>query len=134
MRFKAILSLVLTLLFSISIGGAYHYCGGNLSQFKLLARNTHVGCDFSTCNLPGGNNNHFESSCCENILIIMDVDDYQASSKPETYISELLVFNILASELSIAVIESSLSPNFLYSHPPDNLFSVDLSRIQVFLI
>jgi hypothetical protein len=27
-----------------------------------------------------------------------------------------------------------LHRTFFYSHPPDNLFSVDLSRIQVFLI
>jgi hypothetical protein len=134
MRFKTILSLVLTLLFSISIGGAYHYCGGNLSQFKLLAGNTHVGCAMSMCTVQMSESGQLSSRCCEKIQVKMDVDDYQVSSKPETSVFELLVFNNLASELSIAGVEPLLHRTFFYSHPPDNLFSVDLSRIQVFLI
>ena len=124
--------MVLTMLFSISIGGAFHYCGGNLSQFKLLAGNTHLGCVMSECNQNMGN--ELASNCCENILVKMDVDDYQGSLKPETSVSELLIFNNIATKILITGIKTTLSRNYFYKHPPDKLFSVDLRLIQVFLI
>lgn len=132
-KIKAILSALLTLLFSVSIGGAFHYCGGTLAQFKLLAGDTHVGCEMEFCDLTGESDYSLQSNCCNNTLVVMSVDDYQPASKPEVKVVEITVFYTPLHTPLLCVPNSNGINLYCINHPPENITSVDLSRIQVYL-
>ncbi len=132
-KIKAILSALLTLLFSVSIGGAFHYCGGTLAQFKLLAGDTYIGCGTGACELSGNVTPSLQSDCCNNAVVVMSVDDYQPASKPEVKVAEITVFYTPLNTPLLSIPNSEGINLYCFNHPPENITSVDLSRIQVYL-
>lgn len=133
-KIKSICAVLLTLLFSVSAGGVFHYCHGELAGFSLFNAHSDVGCGMSDCELPAEGDFVFTSSCCDGYQVQVVVDDYQVSSKPELLLAELDVLPLFSTCLSNDLtVKHSLGRRF-YAHPPDLLHEVNLSVIQVYLI
>jgi hypothetical protein len=125
---------MLTLLFSVSEGGVFHYCHGELAGYSLLNAHSDVGCGMGDCDLPAEDDFVISSNCCINYQIQIVVDDYQVSSKPDLLLAELDVLALFATFLTTNFsVKHSLGRRF-YAHPPDLLYEVNLSVIQVYLI
>lgn len=125
---------MLTLLFSVSAGGVFHYCHGELAGFSLLSANSDVGCGMGDCELPAEDDFVFSSSCCDGYQVQVVVDDYQVSSKPELLLAELDVLAVFSTCLTTDFYARRSLGRRFYAHPPDLLHEVSLSVIQVYLI
>ena len=133
-KIKAIFAIMLTLLFSVSAGGAFHYCHGELAGFSLLNASQDVGCGMDGCELPADGDFSFSSNCCEGFQVQVEVDDFQISSKPELLIAELDVLEAFSIFLTIDFSAKRSLGRHYYVHSPDLLHEVNLSVIQVYLI
>ncbi len=125
---------MLTLLFSVSAGGVFHYCHGELAGFSLLNAHSDVGCGMADCDLPAEGDFVFSSSCCDGYQVQVVVDDYQVSSKPELLTSELDVLTVFSTFLTTDFYAKRSLGRHFYAHPPDLLHEVKLCVIQVYLI
>lgn len=133
-KLKTILAILLTLLFSVSGGGVFHYCGGELAGFSLTSAHSEVGCGMEACDLPFEEDISFSSDCCDNHRVLMEVDEYQLASKPEWSLAEQDLLKTFSPLLIIGHPVQLLPGRHFYAHPPDLLHEVKLSVIQVYLI
>lgn len=134
-RFTAISLAILILTISFRVSVAFHYCGGQLAQTKLV-----VGHGMASCGMDGSTKNCENKSetnlhrapCCENELAQLTVDDYQAPVSIASSHIDLPVIS-LPFEFIATGYTFSTKGFYFYQPPPDNS-SVSLVLISTFLI
>ncbi|WP_143255025.1 HYC_CC_PP family protein [Alkalitalea saponilacus] len=136
-KIKAISSALLILLFSMSIGGAWHYCGGTPVNFNLTLQNSQPGCAMAGCNILQDSDDamlSYGNNCCKNIYQQLETDNYQISDKPRISCAEIVVFYSLYAEYNFISSENENIHSYFYKHPPDFLYEVDLNIVQTYLL
>ncbi len=134
-RFTAISLAILILTISFRVSVAFHYCGGQLAQTKLV-----VGHGMASCGMEGNDKdcenksatNLHRAPCCENELSQITVDDYKV---PFSIVSSHIDLPVISLPFEFIATGYTYSANgfYLYQPPPDNS-SVSLVVISSFLI
>ncbi len=129
----SLVSIMLTI--TISIGFAFHFCGGKLAQFKIV-----VGYGEATCGMETSNSscqNHLSSSittvpCCQDKFFELTTDDYQQNQKHTPQLYNFSNIEFVAEQTSLK--KEFESDRFQPNRPPPKINSVSLPFIQTFVI
>ncbi len=126
-------SLILGIIMQLGI--ATHFCGGELSQAKMVYGYGKARCGMH-CSIPASNTSQQEPifqklSCCQDFIFTISVDEYQT-------VSQKIIFS--AHQNTHPGENHILTPDFFFintpytSIPPPHTTEVLLPFIQVFLI
>jgi hypothetical protein len=132
-KFLSILMSLLILTSSMNVSLASHYCGGKLKEVTLI-----YGSDFDGCGMEDDadtkacTTDSIDETCCQNHFQELSIeDDYSISGKLDLKANVIALLPVLVSLFSSA---PDVHLNFFSYNPPENLTSVSLSLIRVFLI
>ena len=135
---KRVIAILLSLLIfalSLNVGVAFHFCGGNLAQFKIVS-----GYGKATCGMEGIKDTCESRSypsvgsvpCCQDQFRKIISDDYRPTNKFE---QSLFKFTTIIPQIIYNVFRKRFEfESFICYRPPPLLILVSLPFIQVFLI
>ena len=142
---KKVFSISLLLLFLLSTANLNiirHFCGGRLAEVKLVILNGNVSCGMDSenarCKPSGTPCNSSEGvskkNCCENELTQISItDDYKPASDSELTNLQSLIIAFHSNNI-FTQLQGHVTPIRNYKTPPDDIHSVSLSFIRVFLV
>jgi hypothetical protein len=124
---------LLILTSSMNVSLASHYCGGKLKKVAFTFGSEFGGCgmeedsDTKACDTDS-----IDETCCQNHFQELTIeDDYSLSGNIDLKINVIALLPVLAALFYSA---PNLQQNIFSYNPPENLTSVSLSLIRVFLI
>jgi hypothetical protein len=132
-KFISILMSLLILTSSMNVSLASHYCGGKLKEVAFTFGSEFGGCgmeedsDTKACDTDS-----IDETCCQNHFqeLIIE-DDYSLSGNIDFKANVTALLPVLVALFYSA---PDIHQEFLSYNPPENLSSVSLSLIRVFLI
>ena len=135
---NSILFVLLTLLGSLNLGIAYHYCGGELAQAGIVYGNGQADCGMNCTNTTPlkSDHNHLLNPvpCCTDDFAELDQGEYPFSKVSYSLTSELKPFVTPGTPGSTTLLHGICNNSKICSIPPPLLPEVSLPFIQVFII
>lgn len=134
-RVISISGIFLTILVSMHLGIAYHFCMGDLEQGKVMYAGGNADCGMN-CKNDGNHNaesdKYFKSApCCTDIYTVIHLEEYYPLINNSFFISSFDNYSQGRTSIMPSVIFKRLLSFYL---PPPLLSKVFLTFIQVFII
>ena len=142
-KFLSILLLLLFLFGTANLSVIRHFCGGRVAEVKLsilgdasCGMDTNKGACASNdfCGSSAGSTGFSKKPCCENELTQISItDNYKPASNSELTNLQSLIIAFHSNNI-FTQLQGHVTPIRNYKTPPDDIHSVSLSFIRVFLI
>ncbi len=132
---SSILFVFITLIISLNLGVASHYCGGLLAESRVVYGNGIAGCAMNCAGTETGENpseNVFiPVSCCSDSFTDISSDEYTSATASYSFTGQISTLSTVNSTSLLPVVYKSL---LILQRPPPLLAEVSLPFIQVFII